>query len=311
MSHPTLSDAPILPARALPVGPWRGIFGESTIWSAEHDGVWWVDMHGHSVNFTGAGGTSRIWKTPGPALPWARAIVQIEGGGLLVALSDTLARFDPGNGQFSTLPLDLELPSGHLFNDATVDAAGRLIIGTMLPGKGDDARANIYQIDADLRVTTLVQGLNTTNGLAFSPDGKTFYFSDSFLDVRKVWAADYDPESGAMGQARVFVDFAGLPGKPDGAAIDAEGGYWSAAMTSPFLHRFTPEGRLDLSLELPIDTPTRPAFGGPTLTDIYLSSGGLKGGEIDDGLRGRILRIHSTFAGATAWATCVASRGRN
>lgn len=304
-SPPALSDAPILTSTARPVGRWRGLFGESTVWSPEHVGVWWVDMHGHSVNFTGSDGISRLWKTPGPALPWARAVVPTQGGGLLVALSDTLAQFDPATGQFDAIPLKLTLPSGHLFNDATVDAAGSLIIGTMLPGRGDDARANIYRIDVDLRVTLLVEGLNTTNGLAFSPDGKTFFFSDSYMHVRKVWAADYDAASGAMARARVFADFAGLPGKPDGAAVDAQGGYWSAAMTSPYLHRFDAEGRLDQSLELPIDTPTRPAFGGPALTDIYLSSGGLKAGEIDDGLKGGILLIPTTFTGTPGWATRV------
>lgn len=305
MLHPTLSDAPILSSAALSVGLWRGIFGESTVWSGQHDGVWWVDMHGHSVNFTGRDGTCRLWKTPSPALPWARAIVPLAGGGFLVALSDTLARFDPDNGQFSILPLDLDLPPGHLFNDATVDSAGRLIIGTMLPGRGDDGRANIYQICGDLRVTLLVEGLNTTNGLAFSPDGRILYFSDSYVDVRKVWAADYDPTAGTMDAARVFVDFAGLPGKPDGAAVDSQGGYWSAAMTSPFVHRFTPDGRLDFSLELPIDTPTRPAFGGQGLRDLYLSTGGLKGGETDDGLKGAILRLQTAFAGAEGWPTRV------
>jgi len=233
-------------------------------------------------------------------------VVPIEGGGLLVALSDTLARFDPGTGHFSVLPLDLALPPGHLFNDATADGAGRLIIGTMLPGRGDDGRAAIYQIDADLKVVTLVEGLNTTNGLAFSPDGRTLYFSDSYLHVRKVWAASYDPVSGTMGPGRLFVDFAGLPGKPDGATVDADGGYWSAAMTSPYLHRFTPDGQLDLTLRLSVDTPTRPAFGGPTLSDIYLSTGGLKAGEIDDGLKGGILKIASSFVGLVERATRIA-----
>lgn len=300
-----LSQAPIVSGAAVPLGRLRGVFGESTIWSAEHDGVWWVDMHGHSVNFTGADGRCRLWKTPGPALPWARAVVAIEGGGLLVALSDTLARFDPATGEFSPLPLDLELPAGHLFNDATVDLAGRLVIGTMLPGRGDDGRAVIYRIDADLRATVVVEGLNTTNGLAFSPDGTTLYFSDSYAKVCKVWAVEYSPKTGVMGEPRLFVDFSGLPGKPDGAAVDAQGGYWSAAMASSFLHRFTPDGQLDLSLELPVDTPTRPAFGGPGLKDIYLSTGGLKGGETDDGLKGGILRLQTRFIGVEGQPTKV------
>lgn len=297
MTRPVLSSAPLRSADARLLGRLRGLFGESAVWSPRDGGVWWVDLHGHSLNFSGADGTSRLWKTPGPQLPWARAVVPRRDGGLLVALSDGLAGFDPATGAFTELPLRLSLPPGHLFNDATVDPAGRLIIGTMLPGRGDDGQAVIYGIDADLSVQVLAEGLNTSNGLAFSPNGRTIYYSDSFAGARTVWRADYDVGRGLMGAAEVFVNFADLPGKPDGAAIDVEGGYWIAAMASPYLHRFTAEGRLDLSLELPLDTPTRPAFGGPDLKTLYLTTGGLKGGETDDGQRGGVLVMAAPVAG--------------
>jgi L-arabinonolactonase len=277
--------------------PLRGVFGESTTWDPARGGVWWVDMHGHSLVFTHHSGTSRFWKTPGPSLPWARAVVLHENGGLIVALSDTLAHFDPDTGAFKVLDIDMKLPAGHLYNDAIVDTAGRLIIGTMLPGRGDDKLATFYQIHNDLTVTVLVEGLNTTNGLGFSPDGATLYYSDSFAAVRKVWAADYQATSGAMGATRLFVDFDTLPGKPDGAAIDSEGYYWSAAMSSPWLHRFAPDGKLDRSIKLPVDTPTKPAFGGPNMKTLYLSTGGLKNGETDDGLKGGILTLAATVSG--------------
>jgi sugar lactone lactonase YvrE len=273
------------------------MFGESATWSARDGGVWWVDLHGHAIVFTGVDGSTRVWKTPGPELPWARALVLRERGGLIVALADRLASFDPASGAFAPLPLDLALPAGHLFNDATVDSDGRLIIGTMLPGRGDDGRATIYAIGADLQPHVLVEGLNTVNGLAFSPDGATLYYSDSYVGARKVWAAPYAPASGAIGTPRVFVDFAGLPGTPDGAAVDRDGGYWSAAITSRYLHRFTPQGQLDHSLELPLDTPTRPAFGGPDLRTLYVTTAGLKNGETDDGLRGGLLAMPAPFAG--------------
>jgi sugar lactone lactonase YvrE len=302
MMH-ALADAAVLASDATLVGRYRGVFGESAVWSAEDNGVWWVDLHGHAVVLTRWDGATRSWKTPGPHLPWARAVVLRERGGLIVALSDTLASFDPASGTFATLPLHLTLSTGHLFNDATVDPAGRLIIGTMLPGRGNDGRAMIYAVDADLSVTVLVDGLNTVNGLAFSPDGGTLYYSDSFAEVRRIWAASYDAAAGQVGEARLFVDFAGLPGKPDGAAIDAEGGYWSAAVTSRYLHRFTPDGRFDLSLELPLDMPTRPAFGGPDLRTLYLTTAGPRAGEIDDGVRGGLLSMVAPVAGLPIRAT--------
>lgn len=258
-------------------------------------------MHGHALLLSRPDGTTCLWKTPGPELPWARAVILRERGGLIVALSDRLYSFGPGSGNFTPLEMAFDIPAGHLFNDATVDSQGRLIVGTMLPGRGNDGRAVILQVDAGGIVRLLVDGLGTTNGLAFSPDGRTFYYSDSQLDVRKVWAASYDPASGQMGRARLFIDFAKLPGKPDGAAIDVEGGYWVAAMASPWLHRFMPDGRLALSLELPIDTPTRPAFGGPGLSTLFTSSGGLKSGETDDGLKGGLLQMRAPVPGLAPW----------
>jgi L-arabinonolactonase len=275
----------------------RGIFGESATWDPVRKGVWWVDMHGHAITFTRDNGSSRLWKTPGPDLPWARALVLHETGGLIVALSDKLAFFDPDTGQFKPLEIDLHLPKGHLFNDAIVDPAGRLIIGTMLPGRGNDGKAHFYSIDHDLSVSVLVEGLNTTNGLGFSPDGKTLYYSDSFVEVRKIWSASYHPSTGRIGHPKLFVDFQDLPGKPDGAAIDENGFYWSAAMSSPWLHRFTPDGRLDQSVALPVDTPTKPAFGGPDFKTLFVTTGGLKNGEIDDGVKGGLLRLAAPCAG--------------
>jgi L-arabinonolactonase len=289
-----------LDLKLVAVGRFRAVFGESAVWCPERRGIWWVDMHGHALIFTRPDGETRCWKTPGPQLPWARAVVLTEAGKLVVALSDTLYLFDPVDGSFVVLPVDLALPPGHLFNDASVDPSGRLIIGTMLPGRGDDGKARFYRIDPNLSATPMFEAVNTTNGLAFAPDGRTIYFSDSWAGVRKVWAASYDPASGNAGAPRLFVDFGDLPGRPDGAAVDAEGGYWIAAMGTPFLHRFDAGGRLDHSIGLPVDTPTRPAFGGDGLETLYLTTGGLKGGESDDGVKGLLLAIETSFVGIAA-----------
>lgn len=276
------------------------MFGESAVWCPRRQGIWSVDMHGHALIFTKPDGETRVWKTPGPHLPWARAVVLAEGGKVVVALSDRLALFDPEFGSFTPLTLDLRLPDGHLFNDAIVDPAGCLIIGTMLPGRGDDGLARFYRIDAKLRATALLNPVNTTNGLAFAPDGRTLYFSDSGGGVRKVWAAEYDPSSGTATHTRLFVDFGNLPGRPDGATVDVEGGYWCAAMAAHCLYRFTADGALDRTLDLPIDTPTRPAFGGQSLSTLYLTTGGLKGGEADDGVKGAVLALSPPYAGLPA-----------
>jgi L-arabinonolactonase len=297
MNQPRIEDAPIMDGAAKLVGSWRAVFGESALWSPADGGIWSVDMHGHAIILTKPDGQTQFWKTPGPELPWARAVVLREGGGLIAALSDKLYSFDPANGAFENLNIPLSLPAGHVFNDAVVDRMGRLIIGTMLPGRGNDGKAAFYQIGHDRKPKLLFDGYNTTNGLAFSPDGRTLYFSDSYAEVRKIWAADYDPQTGSAGAPKLFADFADLPGKPDGAAVDSYGGYWIAAMASPYVHRFTAAGQLDLSLHLPVNTPTRPAFGGDDMTTLFVTTGGLKNGESDCGTKGSLLAISTKFSG--------------
>lgn len=118
----------------------------------------------------------------------------------------------------------------------------------------------------------VVSGLLTQNGLAFSPDGRTMYLSDSHPASQQVWAFDYDPDAGLPSNRRVFVDMRAHPGRPDGAAVDAEGCYWTCANDAGRLLRFTPAGRLDRTIELPMAKPSMCAFGGPGLDTLLVTS---------------------------------------
>jgi sugar lactone lactonase YvrE len=110
------------------------------------------------------------------------------------------------------------------------------------------------------------------NGLAFSPDGGTMYLSDSHPSVQKIWAFDYDIDSGMPQRQRMFVDMNEHPGRPDGAAVDADGCYWICANDAGLIHRFTPEGKLDRSLAVPVKKPTMCTFGGPNLDTLFVTS---------------------------------------
>ncbi|MNG01981.1 L-arabinolactonase [compost metagenome] len=117
-----------------------------------------------------------------------------------------------------------------------------------------------------------LQGLTVANGMAFSPDGKTMYVSDSHPDVQLIWAFDYDIDSGTPHNRRVFVDMNQHPGRPDGATVDADGCYWICAIDAGQVLRFTPEGKLDRTLDLPVKKPTMCAFGGPQLDTLFVTS---------------------------------------
>lgn len=118
----------------------------------------------------------------------------------------------------------------------------------------------------------VVSGMLTQNGLAWSPDGRTMYLSDSHPQVRTVWAFDYDVEQGVPHDKRVFLDLSQQKGRPDGAAVDLDGCYWSCANDAGLLQRFTPQGKLDREIALPMAKPSMCAFGGPDLDTLMVTS---------------------------------------
>ena len=123
--------------------------------------------------------------------------------------------------------------------------------------------AAFYRLWPDRRCEQLFDGLTVTNGCAFSPDGRIFYFSDSAAPAcARSGPATTSAASGALSNRRVFVDTHGLAGRPDGGTVDADGCYWMAGIGGWQLVRFTPAGVVDQIVELPVEKPTKPAFGG-------------------------------------------------
>jgi sugar lactone lactonase YvrE len=171
------------------------------------------------------------------------------------------------------------------FNDGRVDPMGRYLAGTLDEPKAG-GNAGLYRCD-HTGLAKLADGLMTSNGLAFSPDGCTLYHSDTPRFV--VYCYDYDPETGAAVNRREFVRIeptATDRGRPDGAAVDAEGCYWSALYDGGRVHRYDPTGRLMSVHPVPVRCPTMPAFGGADMKTLFVTTareknaaaGGVKGG---------------------------------
>ncbi|PZQ67970.1 MAG: gluconolactonase, partial [Variovorax paradoxus] len=173
--------------------------------------------------------------------------------------------------------------TGMRFNDGRCDRQGRFWAGTMLMDMAAAARVGMLyrQDDATTTPTAVLDDLIVPNGLGFSPDGRTMYLSDSHPSVQTIWAFDYDPDSGTPSRRRVFVDMNPLPGRPDGAAVDADGCYWICGNDAGLVHRFTPQGRLDRSVPVPVKKPAMCAFGGPQLDTLFVTSI-RPGGDLSD-----------------------------
>jgi sugar lactone lactonase YvrE len=186
----------------------------------------------------------------------------------LLALADGLHVLDPSNGGLRTL-WTTDLPRGNRFNDGKADRDGGFVCGTMQVE--DDAPPGfLVRLRPDGTVEQIADGFGVTNAVCFSPDGHTLYAACSRVGV--LWAWDYRTDA-PLGPRRVVADVKALTGSgPDGAAVDAAGGIWIALVRTGQLGRFTPDGKLDRVIDLPVEYPTCPAFGGAGMDVLFVTS---------------------------------------
>lgn len=265
----------------------RNGVGESPVWDSARQCLWWVDIPGRALwCWNSATGQARQWPTPEQTgcIALAAGSDALPHGQWIAAMETGVARLTPQTD--GTVGCDwvvrIDQPeAGMRFNDGRCDRQGRLRAGTMVMDMSlARASGSLYGLDGT-RLHALLDGFITPNGMAFSPDGQTMYLSDSHPHVQTVWAFDYDIDTGTPSNRRVFIDFKPLPGRPDGAAVDAEGGYWICGNDAGLVHRFTPDGTLDRSLPVPVKKPAMCAFGGSGLDTLFVTSI-RPGGDLSD-----------------------------
>jgi sugar lactone lactonase YvrE len=160
------------------------------------------------------------------------------------------------------------------FNDGRCDRQGRFWAGTMVQDNPTARPAGeLFRFDtAGTLSAPIIDGLIVQNGLAWSPDGATMYLSDSHTSRRLIWAFDFDGQTGEPHNRRLFADLHHYVGRPDGAAMDADGCYWICANDAGRVLRFTPQGKLDRQIELPAMKPSMCAFGGRELDTLFITT---------------------------------------
>ncbi|CAG0966242.1 L-arabinonolactonase [Burkholderiales bacterium] len=248
--------------------------GESPVWHAAERAVYWTDIPACTVHRLDVStGAHRHWMVD----DMVGCLAVAADGDLIAGTGRGVARFRCGDGPAATLErvADVAHPrEGMRANDGRCDRQGRFWFGTMLMDMAAGANVGGLYVHEHGRglAGPVVRGLVVQNGLAFSPDGRTMYLSDSHPSVRQIWAYDFDPDSGTPSNRRTFVDMNRHPGRPDGAAIDETGAYWCCANDGGSIHRFAPDGRLLTSIPLPVSKPSMAAFGGDALEWLYITS---------------------------------------
>lgn len=243
--------------------------GEGPLWIARERALYWVDvgMEPKTLHrYRPDTGETTVWKLP----QRASGLRERADGSLLIHFQRGLAVTDPTPDSLRMLPLWGIDFSIQRLNDSAVDPAGRLWIGsyerTLKRPLGE-----LYRIDGSLIAATIDRGFEISNGIAFSPDGRTMYHTDTHPDGR-IYAWDFDAARGEVANRRVLIDFAGRRGHPDGCTIDAEGMLWVAELGASQLLRIDPNGRIERAVPLPVSRPTSVAFGGDDLRTLYVTS---------------------------------------
>ncbi|MEA1676246.1 SMP-30/gluconolactonase/LRE family protein [Nitrospirillum sp. BR 11163] len=200
----------------------------------------------------------------------AACLVRHGARGFALGMKDGFALL----ADFSADPVPLgaqveEARPDNRFNDGRCDRLGRFWSGT-LDGTKQHRNGTLYRLDADGQVTDVATGFLTSNGIAFSPDDRTFYLSDTPNHV--IYAYDFDLASGRIANQRVFHQFPHGLGRPDGASVDAEGCYWTALYDGGRVARLSPQGEILEEVAIPARLCTMIAFGGPDLKTAYVTT---------------------------------------
>jgi sugar lactone lactonase YvrE len=241
------------------------VLGEGPQWNAARQELHWIDgWKPHLWRWRWGSQAAEAWPLQRPPA----AVLPLDDGRVVVAFRARIGIAD----RFGETLRDLELPGLELgderFNDAKVDARGRLWIGTL------DRRlarpiGRLYRID-DESVTAMDQGFALSNGIAWSPDGSTLYFSESMERVVHRYA--FDLPSGTIRRREPLLRVEGPPAKTDGLTVDAEGGIWCAIFGGGRIERRRPDGSLDRVVDVPVSNPTSCMFGGPDLRTLFVTT---------------------------------------
>lgn len=244
----------------------RCMVGEGPVWDVQDQALFYVDIVGKVVcKFDPIANTTHEWEVPGVIGSMALR----ESGGAIVALKDGIYALDFNTGETNPYVFPDQIHPRAQFNDGKVDRRGRFVVGAT-DSEINEAIGDVYSLENG-KLTTIAQGITISNGPCWSPDDNTFYFADSKLHT--IYAYDYDIESGATANRRVFANTEALGGIPDGATVDSDGLLWVAICEGGKVVAFRPNGKIERIIDLP-ETPLTASvmFGGKNLDQLYVTT---------------------------------------
>ena len=240
--------------------------GETPLWCEREGKLWWLDVERPKLqSFDPATGRHEVQPFETRFLG-SQALG--EDGSQLLALDLELRRRSQASG--SVVPFArLEQGLDNRLNDGRVDARGRLWVGTM-DNQLHRPNGSLYRVDGDGTAERIFSGVIVSNGIAFSPDNRYLYFTDTRRHV--TWRFEFDLDEGRVFNRQVFADYSGSGDRPDGACVDVDGGIWTAFFAGGRIVRYRPDGVIDVVVTMPVTNPTCVCFGGGDLRTLYITT---------------------------------------
>jgi L-arabinonolactonase len=259
--------------------------GENPLWSPAEEALYFIDNVGRRAHrYSTVTGATTTWDLPDVIT----SLALCASGGVVVSLRSELHHLDTDSGELREL-FRLPLPRVCAFNDGKVDRRGRWFVGACTTNVREPTTdGGVYRMQAGI-VDRLDGDIHFSNGPAWSPDDRTFYFADSWR--RAVYAYDYDIATGSISGRRVFARTHDLGGRPDGATVDADGLLWTAVYESGAVVAFTPDGQVERVVELPTPLVSSVAFGGPELDRLFVTTIAFGADTADDAHAGRVFVV--------------------
>ncbi|MBE0696844.1 MAG: SMP-30/gluconolactonase/LRE family protein [Anaerolineaceae bacterium] len=239
--------------------------GEGPLWHPVEQVLYWLDItQGRLHRFDPSSGEHQV-----TILGVVTGSMGVRAqGGFIMATQNGFAFWDPQMAKMNFLGDPDADEADVRFNDGKTDPQGRFWAGKM----STTPTNSLFRLDADCSIQRMESGIFISNGLGWSPDNRIFYYTDS--GTKEIYAYDFDPSSGSIANRRVFARIPDAPGEgtPDGLAVDREGCIWSARWGGWKIVRYTPDGRIEREIPMPVEFPTSCAFGGPELNELFITS---------------------------------------
>ncbi|MGQ9553029.1 MAG: SMP-30/gluconolactonase/LRE family protein [Anaerolineae bacterium] len=247
------------------IADYACLIGENPLWHPHEQRVYWTDIAtGRLFRYHPASGQHEQFYQGDIVGGFT---IQEDGSLLLFMARGAIKVWR--DGELTTIVDEIPEERNSRFNDVIADPEGRVFCGTM---SSPDHLGSLYRLDTDGTIVRVLGGIATSNGLAFTPDRKQLYYTDS--PKREIYLFDYDRASGTISNQRLFLRLPEGEGVPDGMTVDAEGYVWSAHWDGGFLGRYTPDGREERRIYFPAKRVSSVIFGGSDYNDIYVTTAG-------------------------------------